>query len=41
MLWQAAGDLRWPVMIYIMAVVAMASSAVTNGGGLITPGCII
>ena len=40
MLWQAAGNLRWPVMIYIMAVVAMASSAVTNGGGLITAGAL-
>lgn len=40
MLWQSAGNLRWPVMIYIMAVVAMASSAVTNGGGLITAGAL-
>jgi uncharacterized membrane protein YhhN len=40
MLWQSTGNLRWPVMIYIMAVVAMASSAVTNGGGLITAGAL-
>ena len=40
MLWQSTGSLRWPVMIYIMAVVAMASSAVTHGGGLITAGAL-
>jgi uncharacterized membrane protein YhhN len=37
-LWPAVGDMRWPVMVYIMAIVAMASAAVTNGGGLVVAG---
>lgn len=41
MLWQAAGALRWPVMIYVMVIVAMATAAVTNGGGLIVAGALI
>ncbi|MFZ2099089.1 MAG: lysoplasmalogenase [Oricola sp.] len=41
MLWQASGALRWPVMIYVMAIVAMASAAVANGGGLIVAGSLL
>ena len=37
-LFAAAGDLRWPVMVYIAAILAMGMAAIWNGAGLIVAG---
>ena len=39
-LFPAAGEMRWPVMVYIMVIVAMSSAAVSNGSGLIVAGAV-
>lgn len=38
LLWPTAGDLRIPVMIYVLAILAMGITAVSNGGGLVVAG---
>ena len=37
-LWPAAGELRIPVMVYVLAILAMGIAAVANGGGLVVAG---
>lgn len=37
-LFHAAGPLRWPVMVYIAAILVMAMAAIWNGSGLIVAG---
>lgn len=37
-LFAAAGELRWPVMVYIAAILAMGLAAIWNGAGLIVAG---
>ncbi|WP_223479797.1 lysoplasmalogenase [Oricola indica] len=37
-LFSAAGDLRWPVMVYIAAILVMGLAALSNGAGLIVAG---